>query len=334
MPRCNGSYIGFDANPNANAASGMWTVREAETYLRADKWPATPTVPGAPTPVAGDEEVSLTWTAPTGGSTTTDYVVQYSSDGGANWTTFTDGVSTNTSATVTGLTNGATYIFRIQAINALGAGPFGSASGNATPFSDPDFPASDLLAFWKLADTSDSSGNDETLTNNDSVDFVAGKIGNAAEFSGSNHLSRSMTVDFSADFSISLWCKPTDVASYGVLIIGHAANTFAISYTGSNSIDINNAAAAFLNVAADADEWHHVVVTRNATTTKVWLNGALAAEDDNQGTGSASSISLGKDGSGGGSYYTGLLDAVGIWDRILSDSEIADLWNSGSGLEP
>lgn len=137
MPRCNGSYIGFDANPNPNAASGMWTVREAENYLRAGKWPATPTVPSAPTGLAGDQEVALTWTAPTGGSTVTDYIVQYSSNAGATWTTFNDGVSAATSATVTGLTNGTGYIFRIIAVNALGESPAGSASGTITPTLDP-----------------------------------------------------------------------------------------------------------------------------------------------------------------------------------------------------
>lgn len=165
MPRCNGSYIGFDATPNANVASGMWTVREAETYLRAEKWPATPAVPGAPIGVAGNEEVSLTWTAPTGGSTVTDYIVQYSSDAGSTFETFSDGVSTATSATVTGLTNGTGYIFRIIAVNALGEGPAGSASGTVTPTSDPwatFLSSSDGINANAAYDWRDSDGN--TLT--------------------------------------------------------------------------------------------------------------------------------------------------------------------------
>jgi hypothetical protein len=194
------------------------------------------------------------------------------------------------------------------------------------------FPASDLLAFWKLADTSDSSGNGNTLTNNNSVAFVAGKIGNAAEFDGTNYLSRSMAVDFSEDFTVSLWCKPADVETYGVMLIGDAAETWNIAYTGNGTIDINNAAAGFLNVAAAPEQWHHIVTTRNATTTKVWLNGVLADQGDNQTTKEADSIHLGS--NDGELDYIGLLDAVGIWSRVLTDAEIAALWNSGSGLEP
>ncbi|NBV51538.1 BspA family leucine-rich repeat surface protein, partial [bacterium] len=61
--------------------------------------------PGAPTSVsgtAGNAQVSLSWTAPTdtGGSDITDYLVQYSSDGGGSWSPFNDGTSTNLTATV------------------------------------------------------------------------------------------------------------------------------------------------------------------------------------------------------------------------------------------
>ncbi|NBS55212.1 fibronectin type III domain-containing protein, partial [bacterium] len=42
-------------------------------------------------------------------------MVQYSGNGGASWSTFNDGVSSSTSTTVTGLTQGNTYLFRVAA---------------------------------------------------------------------------------------------------------------------------------------------------------------------------------------------------------------------------
>lgn len=187
MPRGNGSIIGLDITPTNTSASGMWTVREAEKYLRADKWPATPTVPGAPTGTPGNGQVTLTWTAPTGGSPPTDYIVQYSSDSGTTWTTFSDGVSNATSATVTGLTNGTGYIFRIVAVNALGQGPYGSASGTITPVDLP------TPALWL-------DGDDATTFTLDGSDVLEwrDKSGNARHFAYDEAAAQSPTRTTSA----------------------------------------------------------------------------------------------------------------------------------------
>ena len=105
------------------------------------------TTPGAPTAVtgtAGEGEVALSWSAPTsnGGDSITDYIIQYSSNNGASWTTFSDGTSTSTSETVTGLTNGSSYVFRIAAVNAAGAGANSTNSAAVVPRTVPDAPFS------------------------------------------------------------------------------------------------------------------------------------------------------------------------------------------------
>lgn len=96
-------------------------------------------LPGAPTGVSGtiaSGQSVVSWTAPTGVASQTpitDYVVQYSSNSGSTWTTFADGTSTSTSATVTGLTNGTAYLFRVAAVNGIGQGAYSSASASVTP---------------------------------------------------------------------------------------------------------------------------------------------------------------------------------------------------------
>ena len=101
------------------------------------------TVPGSPTSVsgiAGDAQVSLVWSVPVsdGGSVITDYVVEFN-DGGS-WTMFADGTSTSASATVTGLTNGQAYAFRVSAINIVGTGTVSTVSTAVTPATTPSAP--------------------------------------------------------------------------------------------------------------------------------------------------------------------------------------------------
>jgi len=71
-----------------------------------------------------DNRVDLSWNTPSssGASAITDYLIEYKlASEPTNWTTFDDGISTNTTANVTGLTNGLSYNFRVYAINARGA---------------------------------------------------------------------------------------------------------------------------------------------------------------------------------------------------------------------
>jgi hypothetical protein len=98
-----------------------------------------PSAPGNVSGVAGDRSVSLTWTAPTsnGGSTITDYVIQYSSNNGTSWVTLSDGVSTVRSAVIAGLTNGTSYIFRVAASNSVGVGSYSASTASLVPATVP-----------------------------------------------------------------------------------------------------------------------------------------------------------------------------------------------------
>ncbi|MDP6976627.1 MAG: fibronectin type III domain-containing protein [Acidimicrobiales bacterium] len=104
---------------------------------------ATPrTTPGAPTSLAGtpgDQQVALTWTAPSsdGGSAVTGYRVESSTNGGSSWSTVVaDTGSSTASYTATGLTNGTAHTFRVSAINAAGTGT-ASGTASATPRTTP-----------------------------------------------------------------------------------------------------------------------------------------------------------------------------------------------------
>jgi len=87
------------------------------------------TVPGLPTSVTatpGDANASVAFTAPAGAATITSYTVT------SNPGSFTKTGSASP-LTVTGLTNGTTYIFTVTATNAAGTGSASAASNSVTP---------------------------------------------------------------------------------------------------------------------------------------------------------------------------------------------------------
>ncbi|MDP3972474.1 MAG: fibronectin type III domain-containing protein [Candidatus Nanopelagicales bacterium] len=85
--------------------------------------------------VAGSGRVDLSWSAPVsdGGALITDYLVQYQPAAGGDWVTVADPVSSATSATITGLTNGTGYVFRVAALNSAGVGGYSPVSAVVTP---------------------------------------------------------------------------------------------------------------------------------------------------------------------------------------------------------
>ncbi|MGD9972748.1 MAG: DUF1566 domain-containing protein, partial [Desulfatirhabdiaceae bacterium] len=96
------------------------------------------TVPGAPTigtATAGNASASVTFTAPsnTGGSDITGYTVTASPGG-------LIGTGTASPVTVSGLTNGTAYTFKVKATNAVGTGPESAASNSVTPRTVPGAP--------------------------------------------------------------------------------------------------------------------------------------------------------------------------------------------------
>ena len=130
----NGTTYVFRVAAVTAAGTGVWTSATAGVVPRG---PAS--APLNVQATAGNRQVSLSWSGPSsiGGSTLRDYVVQSSTDGGSNWSTIVDGVSANTGATVTGLTNGTSYTYRVAALTDFMTGAYSTASAAVMPLAAP-----------------------------------------------------------------------------------------------------------------------------------------------------------------------------------------------------
>lgn len=123
-------------------------------------------VPGAPTIGTATAKVlsaDLTWTAPAsnGGSAITGYRIDLSTDNGANYSTKVANTgNTDVTATISDLSAGTSYLFRVYAINAVGTSLGSAASTAVTVLAAPKYTGP---LFTSFSSRSLPSGQSNTL---------------------------------------------------------------------------------------------------------------------------------------------------------------------------
>lgn len=275
-------------------------------------------LPPAPTGLAaipGNAQAALSWTAPSVAAQTpiTDYVVQYSSNSGSTWTTFSDGTSTATAATVTGLTNGTAYVFRVAGVNGVGTGPYTSASASLTPAEGDQYFSNVALLLHGDGNLTDSSSYGRTVTaNGNVVTSAAAKFGSASiGFGGSSSDYLTIPSDaatFTGDFALEAWIYPaSDAAAVPWSILENAAqfnlwgNGTMEIYMGGHLLSINVGTVA-------TEQWHHIAFVRSGSTTRGYFNGVLKGTGSGSGTIGSGANTVGLKTTFGAASFKGRID--------------------------
>lgn len=209
-----------------------------------------------------------------------------------------------------------------------------------------------LVAYYKLGDVNDSVGSN-TLTNNNIVTFVAGKIGDGANFNGSNqYLSNTgnLSID-GGSFALSCWVKlNSEITSgiYGLVSNGISTSTktgFELFYEYDGGTRFLRFIRSRQNVAAGAvnhaitlgtSNWHHLAMSYDGSSITAYVNGVSVGSASASGDGAGTAVqgfNIGRDSvAGGGPFYANaIIDETGIWSRALSADEVLQLFNSGRG---
>lgn len=237
---------------------------------------------------------------------------------------------------------------------------FGTGDGSTT-FNVPNVTSinpSGLVSYWKLDESSgnavDSKGVN-TLTNVNTATFGAGKINNGANMASASSQYFKITdaaqtgLDITGNMTFACWLKASNTHQFAskYLTSGNQASwsvrcTPTTSFTFFSSSDGSTVKTATISTAAfTTNVWHHVALVYTAATPKIeiFVNG-VSVGSDTSGLNVASSLFnssadfiLGCGQIVGGEYLNGSMDEVGIWNVALTDQQIVDFYNFGTGIQ-
>jgi hypothetical protein len=223
---------------------------------------------------------------------------------------------------------------------------------------------SNLISCWTMDESSDGSAG---VTRNDSSanalhltdvsPFAAsgtGKVSNAVDLEMSNveYLSRADNADLSiggdVSFTITAWVNLESKPASNMAIVGKYATTSAtgeyilrwdttpdrFSWTVSTGAASTAVNATTLG-APSTGTWYFIAVRHDATNNLIRISGnggaANTAAYSSTVPDTATEFRIGNSSQAGTNVFDGLIDEVAFWKTHLSDAEITDLYNGGSG---
>src|SRR3989344_671007 len=220
-----------------------------------------------------------------------------------------------------------------------------------------------LVGNWRLDETTGSttadvsgSSNTGTLNNFTSgTPWTTGKLGNALNFDGVDDyvdVGSPASLDNLSAMTISGWMKPRTMGESGQGRImekrGLGGNAgWEFTPNGTNAIDflVDHATSALIRRTANNvfsfNAWTHVALTWDGSITaanaKIYVNGvettyqitqnAVGARVDE----SANNLVIGNRSASKIVTFDGFLDEVRVYNRVITTSEISDLYNATSG---
>lgn len=217
---------------------------------------------------------------------------------------------------------------------------------------DPSTLLTNLVSYYKL----DNNNLSDSYGSNDGTNFgttnTSGKIFDGRDFDGSNDYidlgSGINSVLGSGDLTINMWLNIdsiNDGARRPLYMGGSASSRDWIQFaTESSQIliyfrDGTTGAPSISSGTLNENTWYMITLTRTGTSAELFIDGSSV----DSGTNSEFAVNVNAVSStteigsnildGGGLYYDGSMDEIGIWSKILNSTEISFLYADGSPTE-
>ena len=193
-----------------------------------------------------------------------------------------------------------------------------------------------LLAYWKFnGNANDALGNNNGIEN--SVSYTTGLFDSGIN-SGYVEVNSSQ-LNLTSSMSFACWIKPLSGGQFRFLFTRGVSNnpgTYEIRLDPSKYLEVFGLYAGGGQLANNV--WHHFVVTRDSNgLIKTYHNGAFDRSMSGGFWGQDLPSQRTLIGTRDDLYSTldnGIvMDEVAVWNRDITSQEVADLYNSGAGVE-
>ena len=238
---------------------------------------------------------------------------------------------------------------------------------NIAPMS-PDYPPTGKIGTWSVASAPVACTGTTTFSDiNDPNATFTGKPGtyklawtvngcvstvdviinscDQIDFDGINdYITFKDNYDREAPFSIEMWVKAGDLAGTQALLSKRDANDLASGYDlrlNGGSVEFHWGATSYISTTAiDATTWHHIAVTFNGSTYKLYLDGVEKANANGTApTKNSMQCMLGAMDQANNApnkpinYYHGWIDELRIWNKALNIEHIRQMMNQEIKLD-
>lgn len=303
--------------------------------------------PGVPAQVStlsatpGNTQVALLWSAPFANPTINDYVVNYRTSPAGSWATFADGTSATAAATVTGLTNGTSYDFRVAAVNALGQGAW-SGIGTAAPALPVVYYANEVTAdnptvYLPLGEAAvpilDQKGVASPVVVGSGTLGAAGIGDRATSFdiggSGYVNIGQPTALNNIGAFTIEALIRPDALGDRFIAARDNAASnrTWRLAIRSDNRVEFYKFTNGVVNVidseALVIGTTYHIVATYDGANLRIYRDGVLRSTAATTGLLAASATDITIGASSIGSFgFDGRFAGVALYNTALSGPRI------------
>jgi len=216
------------------------------------------------------------------------------------------------------------------------------------------------VALWKCNDDAASTAVDEHYGNSDgtsaqNTEDISVEDGTALAFNGSTDyitMSSADALKLSTDFTICFWIKRDAAGAAAERVMSKSDKDAAYTNDFDYFLQVTHTTGKFLFGGVDAGNssfyvdgntslglgvWRHIVCRKKSNVLEVFYN---TVNDTGSTTGTVANLrqttmdlQIGRIGAGGTWYYSfdGSMKDIRFYDTALTQAQITEIYNSGSG---